>query len=517
MPAKPSHPGQPKAKLKVVVRQLPWSLPVEKFQELVGEALMQHATYFVYTKGKQDAWRTIPSRAFMAFDDTAHVTALAEALDGKYLVDQKGAKQQITVEHAPLQRIPKDKPEADQRKNTIEEDPEYLAFVEQITKPPVPAMSAERWLEQREREQKEKEKDPIKVTPLMEELRQRRMAGNTESDRRRRRREREREREREKKEKRKADRRAARKAEEGDGTATEAKQKEITEVHKPGTVDDGSGRWVLKQRPKQAEAASPTTPVAVTEKPTEKEEPVRQLEHTGRGRRHREAPVEAAQPRQPEQAEKPVEREAPMASPLQGRGRGRGFANQDDFGRGRGGARRSDAERFRPGRGQIRGRARGRGLARNTTSAEKPDQQADVPSEETWDGTNYNQEQEATYAEAGWNESYSESGGSYSQNSYQQDYYSPYYPQETTSFSQQTEQSSDAQAAAALAEGSNLNPAARAFQPKRLLQQSENQEEVSVPAGSSCPSRTGRGYGNWGSKRLDRQPREDTHGWRPGP
>ncbi|MCD9646076.1 regulator of nonsense transcription, partial [Datura stramonium] len=80
------------------------------------------------------------------------------------------------VEYAPSQRVPKHWSKKDGREGTILKDPEYLEFLEFISKPIENLPSAEIQLERKEAERAGSAKDAPIVTPLMDYIRQKRAA-----------------------------------------------------------------------------------------------------------------------------------------------------------------------------------------------------------------------------------------------------------------------------------------------------------------------------------------------------
>eukprot|EP00667_Euglena_gracilis_P012953 EG_transcript_13333 len=161
----------PKRKMKLVVRHLPWSLPEDKFREVLGDAVLAHVEYFAYEAGKQTTKRKVDSCCMLGFTDVERLHQFADAFHGKVFVDHKGRELTCQVEFAMHQRIPKSRA-PDPRKNTLDADPEFQAFCRGLAEPPAPAPSAERWLEEREREAKDAA--PAPLAPLVQELLERR-------------------------------------------------------------------------------------------------------------------------------------------------------------------------------------------------------------------------------------------------------------------------------------------------------------------------------------------------------
>ncbi|VAH48021.1 unnamed protein product [Triticum turgidum subsp. durum] len=87
-----------------------------------------------------------------------------------------GAQFKALVEYAPSQQVPKSNIKKDARQGTITKDPEYLEFLELISKPTEHLPSAEIQLERKEAERAAAGKEPPVVTPLMVYVRQQRAA-----------------------------------------------------------------------------------------------------------------------------------------------------------------------------------------------------------------------------------------------------------------------------------------------------------------------------------------------------
>lgn len=75
------------------------------------------------------------SRAYIDFDNPDDVIEFAELFNGHVFVNEKGTQYKFIVEYAPSQRVPKQLCKNDGREGTIYKDPEYLEFLEYISKP----------------------------------------------------------------------------------------------------------------------------------------------------------------------------------------------------------------------------------------------------------------------------------------------------------------------------------------------------------------------------------------------
>lgn len=91
-------------------------------------------------------------------------------------LSSSGVQFKTIVEYAPSQRVPKQWSKKDGREGTLLKDPEYLEFLEFISKPVENLPSAEIQLERREAERAGAAKEALIVTPLMDFVRQKRAA-----------------------------------------------------------------------------------------------------------------------------------------------------------------------------------------------------------------------------------------------------------------------------------------------------------------------------------------------------
>lgn len=115
--------------IKVVIRKLPPDLTEEKFLEVLSD-IPPHS-YFYFVAGDPSPGNFSFSRAYFAFIDEASIVPFRDEYDGLYLESENGLKYRAVVEFAPCQGIPKKmKRKPDTRIATIEQDPDYQAFLE---------------------------------------------------------------------------------------------------------------------------------------------------------------------------------------------------------------------------------------------------------------------------------------------------------------------------------------------------------------------------------------------------
>ncbi|CAO3643579.1 unnamed protein product [Mucor fragilis] len=130
------HSRKPTLKTKVVVRRLPPNLPEEIFNTSVKPWISEDSVdYSVYVPGKlskSKAKESIFSRAYFHFKTTEAVIAFHQGYDGHVFVDSRGNEFRAVVEFALYQKIPKEHQTADARQGTIDEDQDYLDFLESL-------------------------------------------------------------------------------------------------------------------------------------------------------------------------------------------------------------------------------------------------------------------------------------------------------------------------------------------------------------------------------------------------
>ncbi|KAL9271853.1 Regulator of nonsense transcripts UPF3-like protein [Drosera capensis] len=194
----------PLNRTKVVVRHLPPSLTSSSFFEQIDARFGGRYNWSSFCDGKVSSKHQSHARAYINFNTPDDVFAFAEFFNGHVFVNEKGAQFKATVEYAPSQRVPKPNGKGDAREGTIFKgsnnsvnllyfriwhswwviadelirhpygiDPEYLEFLEQISKPAEHLPSADVQLERREAELEGVRESPI-VTPLMEFIRRKR-------------------------------------------------------------------------------------------------------------------------------------------------------------------------------------------------------------------------------------------------------------------------------------------------------------------------------------------------------
>ncbi|CDH57309.1 wd repeat-containing protein [Lichtheimia corymbifera JMRC:FSU:9682] len=123
-------------KTKIVVRRLPANLPEEVFMTAVkrwtGDDVVDYKFYVpgkvTQSKGKENVF----SRAYFHMKTMEAVIAFHQGFDGHIFVDNRGNESRAVVEFAPFQKLPKEQKNPDSRQGTIDEDPDYLKFLDSL-------------------------------------------------------------------------------------------------------------------------------------------------------------------------------------------------------------------------------------------------------------------------------------------------------------------------------------------------------------------------------------------------
>ncbi|KAF8153142.1 Smg-4/UPF3 family-domain-containing protein [Crassisporium funariophilum] len=127
---------QPNERLKTVVRRLPPNLPEDIFWQSVQPWVTEETTIWkVYYPGKLRKRlnkENVPSRAYVAFKNEEQLALFSREYDGHVFRDKTGVESQAVVEFAPYPKIPSEKRKPDNRNATIEQDDDYISFVESL-------------------------------------------------------------------------------------------------------------------------------------------------------------------------------------------------------------------------------------------------------------------------------------------------------------------------------------------------------------------------------------------------
>ncbi|KAG0012168.1 hypothetical protein BGZ82_002701 [Podila clonocystis] len=182
--SRPKGPGRGQAKTKIVVRRLPANLPEHVFADsikpLVPETAMDHPFTWVAGKvSKNQVKGNTFARAYIYFKVEKLALEFQKAYHGHVFMDKHGNEGRAHVEFAPFQKIPREQRKADPKQGTIEEDPEYIAFLQSMNAEPTEA-DKEMKLSGTELLLKESAVNP-KSTPLLEALRAQKAAAQAKA------------------------------------------------------------------------------------------------------------------------------------------------------------------------------------------------------------------------------------------------------------------------------------------------------------------------------------------------
>ncbi|KAM3387160.1 hypothetical protein ACQJBY_010180 [Aegilops geniculata] len=166
----------PAHRTKVVLRRLPPAIAQQPVVDQVDARFAGRYDWACFRPGNASQKNHRYSRLYLNFKSPEDVVEFAEFFNGHVFVNEKGAQFKALVEYAPSQQVPKPNIKKDARQGTITKDPEYLEFLELISKPTEHLPSAEIQLERKEAERAAAGKEPPVVTPLMVYVRQQRAA-----------------------------------------------------------------------------------------------------------------------------------------------------------------------------------------------------------------------------------------------------------------------------------------------------------------------------------------------------
>uniref|UniRef100_A0ACD5UQW1 Uncharacterized protein n=1 Tax=Avena sativa TaxID=4498 RepID=A0ACD5UQW1_AVESA len=166
----------PAQRTKVVLRRLPPAIAQQAVVDQVDARFAGRYDWACFRAGNASQKNQRYSRLYLNFKSPEDVVEFADFFNGHVFVNEKGAQFKALVEYAPSQQVPKSNIKKDARQGTITKDPEYLEFLELISKPTEHLPSAEIQLERKEAERAAAGKEPPVVTPLMVYVRQQRAA-----------------------------------------------------------------------------------------------------------------------------------------------------------------------------------------------------------------------------------------------------------------------------------------------------------------------------------------------------
>ncbi|KAL2822939.1 Smg-4/UPF3 family-domain-containing protein [Aspergillus granulosus] len=166
-------------RLKLLVRRLPPGLTQEEFEAALGAEWKLgggKVSWYQYKPGKvskDPAKPSRPSRAYINVASNDHIGPLSDKVRGTSFLDARStANDPIllgppTLEFAPYAKIPGSRVRKDARQGTIDQDPEFILFLESLTQPiaksaPIESAAADG----------EDKKEAITTTPLVQYIKE---------------------------------------------------------------------------------------------------------------------------------------------------------------------------------------------------------------------------------------------------------------------------------------------------------------------------------------------------------
>ncbi|KAI9983026.1 hypothetical protein PInf_006943 [Phytophthora infestans] len=147
---------------KLVVRNIPPTASEQEARELMQAHGVKNELIWRFVPGRQRSNNRPPTPARLYVDmkkEPERARKLIASLHGQFFYpdtkDKEGTKP-LDVEFAPFQKIPREKQRKDVKVGTIDCDPEYLAFLEELAKPKDKLPSAEALVDMAEGETLEK-------------------------------------------------------------------------------------------------------------------------------------------------------------------------------------------------------------------------------------------------------------------------------------------------------------------------------------------------------------------------
>ncbi|TMW55800.1 hypothetical protein Poli38472_008448 [Pythium oligandrum] len=122
---------------KVLVRDIPHTMDLDKMLEVLDANGVARDSVWRFVPGKVRGNNRVPrpGRLYLDFKkETELAKTVITKLDGYVLSDVKDTPK-LQVDFAPFQKIPREKARKDTKIGTIDRDPDFLAFLEELAKP----------------------------------------------------------------------------------------------------------------------------------------------------------------------------------------------------------------------------------------------------------------------------------------------------------------------------------------------------------------------------------------------
>ncbi|THC90945.1 hypothetical protein EYZ11_009595 [Aspergillus tanneri] len=184
-PKKALKPAAPR--LKLLVRRLPPGLTQAEFETALGADWKTGAgkvDWFQYKPGKvskDPAKPSRPSRAYIHVLSSDHIIALSSQVRQTSFTDARNTSNDPvligppSVEYAPYAKIPGNRVRKDARQGTIDQDPEFISFLESLTQPIGKPAAVESSIDGEEK------KDTVITTPLVQYIKEKKANKSKES------------------------------------------------------------------------------------------------------------------------------------------------------------------------------------------------------------------------------------------------------------------------------------------------------------------------------------------------
>ncbi|KAL3455837.1 Smg-4/UPF3 family-domain-containing protein [Aspergillus heterothallicus] len=165
-------------RLKLLVRRLPPGLTQEEFETALGPEWKLGGgkiSWYQYKPGKvskDPAKPSRPSRAYINVASTEHIALLSDKVRGTPFIDARNTTNDPillgppTLEFAPYAKIPGSRVRKDARQGTIDQDPEFILFLESLTQPLAKSAPLESAADG------EDKKEAITTTPLVQYIKE---------------------------------------------------------------------------------------------------------------------------------------------------------------------------------------------------------------------------------------------------------------------------------------------------------------------------------------------------------
>ncbi|KAJ5756826.1 hypothetical protein N7533_006369 [Penicillium manginii] len=179
-------PKPPAPRLKLLIRRLPPGLTQVELETSLGDEWKTGAgrvDWLQYKPGKvskDPAKPSRPSRAYIHLTSNEHVTPLSDRVrqtsfqDARHTSNDPVLLGPPSLEFAPYAKTPSSRVRKDARQGTIDQDPDFIAFLESLTQPiakPAPVDSIEN----------EEKKEAILTTPLVQYIKDKKASKAKES------------------------------------------------------------------------------------------------------------------------------------------------------------------------------------------------------------------------------------------------------------------------------------------------------------------------------------------------